>query len=142
MMQPRTGSQIMSGDKKSILSSNSGLTTGGIGAVLTTLVPLLAPDPNSEWRAFLYALAPLVSAMLTYIMLYVINRHGLESPAEAALRNRLERDLKGIDEQLKSPHLSERFKAELIADREETVRKIVNIGKSVEVLPIEVTKEE
>lgn len=141
-MQPHTGSQIMSGDKKSILSSNSGLTTGGIGAVLTTLVPLLAPDSNSEWRPFLYALAPLVSAMLTYIMLYVINRHGLESPAEAALRNRLERDLKGIDEQLESPHLSEKFRAELIADREETVRKIVNIGKNVEVLPIEATKEE
>ncbi|EPG8864220.1 hypothetical protein ACJUDP_08215 [Salmonella enterica] len=132
----------MSDDKKSILSTNSGLTTGGIGAVLTTLVPLIAPDSNSEWRPFLYALAPIVSAGLTYIMLYVINRHGLESPAEAAIRNRLERDLKGIDEQLKSQHLSEQFRAELIEDREKTVRKIVNIGKTVEVLPSNSVKNE
>jgi len=132
----------MSDDKKNILSTNSGLTTGGLGAVLTTLVPLIAPEQNSEWRPFLYALAPLVSAAMTYIMLYVINRHGLESPAEAALRNRLERDLKGIDEQLKSPHVSETFRAELIKDREETVRKIVNIGKNVEVLPSSTVKED
>ncbi|EHE9376048.1 TPA: hypothetical protein P7V13_002206 [Salmonella enterica] len=136
------GTQKMSDDKKSILSTNSGLTTGGIGAVLTTLVPLIAPDSNSEWRPFLYALAPIVSAGLTYIMLYVINRHGLESPAEAAIRNRLERDLKGIDEQLKSQHLSEQFRAELIEDREKTVRKIVNIGKTVEVLPSNSVKNE
>ncbi|MEZ2378886.1 hypothetical protein [Enterobacter sp. RCC_40] len=132
----------MSDDKKNILSTNSGLTTGGLGAVLTTLVPLLAPEQNSEWRPFLYALAPLVSAGATYIMMYVINRHGLESPAEAALRNRLERDLKGIDEQLKSPHVSEKFRAELIQDREETVRKIVNIGKTVEVIPSGTAKED
>lgn len=136
------GTQKMSDDKKSILSTNSGLTTGGIGAVLTTLVPLISPDSNSEWRPFLYALAPIVSAGLTYIMLYVINRHGLESPAEAAIRNRLERDLKGIDEQLKSQHLSEQFRAELIEDREKTVRKIVNIGKTVEVLPSNSVKNE
>ncbi|MCU6680671.1 hypothetical protein M8320_01405 [Leclercia sp. H6W5] len=136
------GTQKMSDDKKNILSTNSGLTTGGLGAVLTTLVPLIAPEQNSEWRPFLYALAPLVSAAMTYIMLYVINRHGLESPAEAALRNRLERDLKGIDEQLKSPHVSETFRAELIKDREETVRKIVNIGKNVEVLPSSTVKED
>ncbi|EBS5194727.1 hypothetical protein DRD52_13110 [Salmonella enterica subsp. enterica serovar Kentucky] len=142
MMQPHMGTQKMSDDKKSILSTNSGLTTGGIGAVLTTLVPLIAPDSNSEWRPFLYALAPIVSAGLTYIMLYVINRHGLESPAEAAIRNRLERDLKGIDEQLKSQHLSEQFRAELIEDREKTVRKIVNIGKTVEVLPSNSVKNE
>jgi len=123
----------MSDDKKSILTTNSGLTTGGLGAVLTTLVPLLAPDTNSEWRPFLYALAPLVSASLTYLMVYVINRHGLESPAEAALRNRLQRDLKEIEEQLKSPLLSEEFKVELIRDRECTVRQIVNIGKTVQV---------
>lgn len=141
-MQPLMGTQKMSDDKKNILSTNSGLTTGGLGAVLTTLVPLIAPEQNSEWRPFLYALAPLVSAAMTYIMLYVINRHGLESPAEAALRNRLERDLKGIDEQLKSPHVSETFRAELIKDREETVRKIVNIGKNVEVLPSSTVKED
>ncbi|MER1978330.1 hypothetical protein [Pseudocitrobacter faecalis] len=132
----------MSDDKKSIISNNSGLTTGGLGAVLTTLVPLIAPDINSEWRPFLYALAPLVSATLTYLMVYIINRHGLESPAEAALRNRLERDLKGIDEQLKSPHLSDGFRAELIADRESTVRKLVNIGKTVQAISSGTVKDD
>lgn len=123
----------MSDDKKNILSENKGLTTGGIGAVLTTIVPIIAKDPNSEWRPLLYALAPLVSAFMTYIMIWVINRHGLESPAEAALRNRLKRDLNNIDKQLKSPHLSETFKQELITDREKTVRDMVNIGKTLRV---------
>lgn len=123
----------MSDDKKNILNENKGLTTGGIGAVLSTVVPIIAKDPNSEWRPLLYALAPLVSALITYIMIWVINRHGLESPAEAALRNRLKRDLKNIDEQLKSPHLSEAFKQELISDREKTVRDMVNIGKTLHV---------
>ncbi len=36
----------MSDDKKNMLSTNSGLTTGGLGAVLTTLVPLVAPEQN------------------------------------------------------------------------------------------------
>lgn len=95
----------MNDDKKSILTNSSGITTGGLGAVLTTLVPLAAPETDSVWRPFLYALAPLISAFVTYFMVWVINRHGLESPAEASLRNRLERDLKGIDKQLESQHI-------------------------------------
>lgn len=125
----------MSDDKKNILSENKGLTTGGLGAVLTTLVPLFAPEPTSEWRPLLYALAPLASAFLTYIMVWVINRHGLESPAEAALRNSLNRDLSSIDKQLESPHLSEEFRKELMSDREKTVRELVNIGKKLSVKP-------
>lgn len=123
----------MSEEKKNILSENKGLTTGGLGAVLTTLVPLFAPEPTSEWRPLLYALAPLVSAFLTYVMVWVINRHGLESPAEAALRNRLNRDLKSIEKQLDSPHLTEKFRKELIRDHESTVRELVNIGKRTSV---------
>ncbi|HGU6745221.1 TPA: hypothetical protein ACNAFN_002560, partial [Klebsiella quasipneumoniae] len=108
-------------------------------AVLTTLVPLAAPETDSVWRPFLYALAPLISAFVTYFMVWVINRHGLESPAEASLRNRLERDLKGIDKQLESQHITEKFRQELILDREVTVRKIVNIGKNVEVTAVNIS---
>ncbi|ECT1022372.1 hypothetical protein DPO11_20365 [Salmonella enterica] len=129
-------------DKKSILTNGSGITTGGLGAMLTTMVPLIAPGADNEWRPFLYALAPLVSAFVTYIMVYIINRHGLESPAEAAFRNRLERDLKEIDMQLESPHVTEKFRSELLQDREATVRKIVNIGKTVEVTAKNAPKEE
>ncbi|HBR4257298.1 TPA: hypothetical protein L9U77_005065 [Klebsiella pneumoniae] len=129
----------MNDDKKSILTNSSGITTGGLGAVLTTLVPLAAPETDSVWRPFLYALAPLISAFVTYFMVWVINRHGLESPAEASLRNRLERDLKGIDKQLESQHITEKFRKELILDREVTVRKIVNIGKNVEVTAVNIS---
>lgn len=129
----------MNDDKKSILTNSSGITTGGLGAVLTTLVPLAAPETDSVWRPFLYALAPLISAFVTYFMVWVINRHGLESPAEASLRNRLERDLKGIDKQLESQHITDKFRQELILDREVTVRKIVNIGKNVEVTAVNIS---
>ncbi|HBR5187812.1 hypothetical protein AAHU29_06145 [Klebsiella pneumoniae] len=129
----------MNDDKKSILTNSSGITTGGLGAVLTTLVPLAAPETDSVWRPFLYALAPLISAFVTYFMVWVINRHGLEFPAEASLRNRLERDLKGIDKQLESQHITEKFRQELILDREVTVRKIVNIGKNVEVTAVNIS---
>ncbi|EMY3087149.1 hypothetical protein [Raoultella ornithinolytica] len=131
----------MNDDKKSILTNSSGITTGGLGAVLTTLVPLAAPETDSVWRPFLYALAPLISAFVTYFMVWVINRHGLESPAEASLRNRLERDLKGIDKQLESRHITEKFREELILDREATVRKIVNIGKNVEVTAVNIKEK-
>ena len=132
----------MNDDKKSILTNSSGITTGGLGAVLTTLVPLAAPETDSVWRPFLYALAPLISAFVTYFMVWVINRHGLESPAEASLRNRLERDLKGIDKQLESQHITEKFREELILDREDTVRKIVNIGKNVEVTSVNIKEKD
>ncbi|MBC4390466.1 hypothetical protein H8M22_06080 [Klebsiella pneumoniae] len=131
----------MNDDKKSILTNSSGITTGGLGAVLTTLVPLAAPETDSVWRPFLYALAPLISAFVTYFMVWVINRHGLESQAEASLRNRLERDLKGIDKQLESRHITEKFREELILDREATVRKIVNIGKNVEVTAVNIKEK-
>ncbi|WP_068871464.1 hypothetical protein [Edwardsiella tarda] len=75
-------------------------------------------------------------------MVYVINRYGVESPAEAAVRNRLERDLKEIDKQLKSPHLSDKLKKELIDDRDSTVRKLVNIGKTMEVIPLNIEKDD
>ncbi|EBW6088144.1 hypothetical protein A4L73_25735 [Salmonella enterica subsp. enterica serovar Enteritidis] len=132
----------MSDDKQNLLNSNKGLTTGGIGAVLTTLVPLIAPDPNDQLRPFLYASAPLISAFITYLMVWVINRHGLESPAEASFRNSLQRDLKGIEKQLKSPHLTDDFRNELIRDKENTIRKLVNIGKTISVSPVDSSPED
>jgi hypothetical protein len=125
----------VSEEKKNLISSHPGLTTGGLGAVITTLVPALVPDQNSLWRPVLYAAAPLVSAAITYFMAWFVSRHGLETPAEAALRNSLKRDLKSIDEQLKSPNLTESLREELMTDRALTVRQLVNIGKSVKVVP-------
>ena len=125
----------MSEEKKNIIASHPGLTTGGLGAVITTLVPALVPDQDSLWRPVLYAAAPLVSAAITYFMAWFVSRHGLETPAEASYRNSLNRDLKSIDEQLSSGHLTESLRAELLADRAVTVRQLVNIGKSVKVLP-------
>ncbi|MHA6305717.1 hypothetical protein ACX3SV_01190 [Hafnia paralvei] len=120
----------MSNEKKSLLNTNNGVTTGGLGAVLTTLVPAFIPDQSSTWRPVCYALAPIISAMVTYGMAWVISRHGLESPAEAALRNKLERSIKNIDKQLNNDNNSPEFKKELLRDREETVRALVNIGKT------------
>lgn len=124
----------MSEEKKSFISGRNGAAAGGLGALLTTLVPAILPDANDPWRPTLYALAPILSALITYLLNWVINRHGLETPAEASLRNRYERDLKNIDKQLKSENLSEAFRAELLKDRETTVRQLVNIGKTVQVV--------
>ncbi|WMY72753.1 hypothetical protein RHD99_14870 [Buttiauxella selenatireducens] len=125
----------MTEEKKSFLNGKSGAATGGLGALLTTLVPAILPDANDPWRPALYALAPLLSAIITYFANWVINRHGLETPAEAALRNRYERDLKNIDKQLDGPadRISEDFRKELLKDREITIRQLVNIGKTVQV---------
>lgn len=131
----------MSDEKKKSIAGHTEITTGGLGAVLTTLVPLIAPDTNSELRPVLYALAPLISAMITYFMVWVINRHGLESPAEAALRNRLQRDIKEIDEQLKNKHLTPSLEKQLLKERELTVIKLVNIGKTLEVRQAEIENE-
>lgn len=124
----------MSEEKKSFISGRNGAAAGGLGAVLTTLVPAILPDANDPWRPTLYALAPILSAFITYLLNWVINRHGLETPAEASARNRYQRDLKGIDQQLKSENISESFRSELLRDREITVRQLVNIGKTVKVV--------
>lgn len=124
----------MSGDKKNILSSHPGAATGGMGAVLTTLVPALVENHESLWRPVLYACAPLLSAGITYFMSWFISRYGFESPIQAELRKDLKRDLDSIDEQLESPHISDKFKQELIADREVTVRQLVNLGKTIKVV--------
>lgn len=124
----------MSEEKKSFLTAKNGAATGGLGALLTTLVPAILPEANDPWRPVLYAFAPILSAILTYFLNWVINRHGLETPAEASLRNRYERDLRNIDKQLKSEHLSREFQSDLLRDREMTVRQLVNIGKTVQVI--------
>ncbi|QWU34877.1 hypothetical protein KQJ82_18995 [Serratia ureilytica] len=124
----------MSDKKQSVISGRNGAATGGLGAVLTTLVPAILPDANDPWRPTLYALAPIISAIITYLLNWVINRHGLETPAEASARNRYQRDLKSIDKQLKSEHISESFRSELMKDREITVRQLVNIGKTMQVV--------
>lgn len=124
----------MNEEKKSFISGRNGAAAGGLGAVLTTLVPAILPDANDPWRPTLYALAPILSAIITYLLNWVINRHGLETPAEASARNRYQRDLRSIDKQLKSENISESFRAELLKDREITVRQLVNIGKTVQVV--------
>ena len=123
----------MSEGKKSLLTTSNGITTGGIGALLTTLVPVIIPDAENKWRPALYAMAPIVSSIITYLMSWVVSRFGFESPAEAALRTRFERDIKSIEKQLGSKHLTPEFRCELMQDREKTVRQLVNIGKKVRV---------
>lgn len=129
----------MSEEKKSFLTAKNGAATGGLGALLTTVVPVILPEATDPWRPVLYAFAPILSAFITYLANYVISRHGLETPAEASLRNRYERDLKNIDRQLDAPtdRLTPEFRAELLKDREATVRQLVNIGKTVQVIEID-----
>lgn len=126
----------MSDNKKSKLTTHTCLTTGGLGALLTTIVPALIPDEDSLWRPVLYATAPIVSAGVAYLIAWFASRHGLESPAEAALRNSLERDLRNIDKQLNNKHITSQLKDKLLREREKTVLKIVNIGKNIQVTPV------
>lgn len=124
----------MSEDRKSIITSHPGATTGGLGAVLTTIVPAIIQNQDSLWRPVLYALAPIVSAIIAYLMGWFISRYGFESSAEAELRKSLNRDLKNIDNQLKNKDLlTDELERELLHDRHITVRQLVNIGKTVKV---------
>lgn len=118
----------MSSEKKPFGTIKNGMTTGGLGAFLSLFIPALVPDAESPWRTICYAAVPGISAAITYFMVWVTSRYGLETPAEASLRARCNRDLKNIDKQLASPHLSDSFKVTLISDREKIVRKLVNIG--------------
>ncbi|PBI78948.1 hypothetical protein A9993_04070 [Rahnella victoriana] len=123
----------MSEDSKSLLKPSNGIATGGLGAVLTLFVPAILPDPENVWRPALYALAPLISAAITYPITWLISRHGFESPAEATLRNKYSRDLKSINKQLKDPLITENLRLALLEEREKTVLQLVNIGKTVKV---------
>lgn len=131
----------MSEDKKSPIATHTGLTTGGLGALLTTIVPALIPDKDSLWRPVLYAAAPILSAGIAYLVAWFVSRHGFESPAEASLRNSLERDLKSIDTQLNNKHMTKQLKDKLLIDREKTVLQIVNIGKKIQVSSVSTVSE-
>lgn len=123
----------MSDEKKPLSTKNKVVTTGGLGAVLTTLVPAIISDPTNPWRPVLYALAPILSAALIYIGSWLINRHGLESPAEAALRNSLEREIKEIDKELESTNISPALRKKLLTERESAVLQKVSIGRKFKV---------
>lgn len=120
----------MSEDKKSSGPVTSTLSTGGIGIILSGLVAYFVPDTKSDIAKLLYLFIPLVSAFLTYVMCWVIARHGLESPEDAAKRKQYLRDLATIDSQLASVHTSAEFREKLLRAREMTVELMINIGKN------------
>lgn len=128
----------MSDDKKSTSPVTSTLSTGGFGIILSGLVAFFVPDANSGLAKLLYLFIPLISAGLTYILCWVIARHGLESPEDAAKRKQCLRDLKTIDEQLASKHTTDEFRQKLLRSRESTVEIMINIGKNSTANPLPV----
>ncbi|ENO7474962.1 TPA: hypothetical protein F6W26_22945 [Citrobacter amalonaticus] len=126
----------MSDDKKSTSPVTSTLSTGGFGIILSGLVAFCVPDANSGLAKLLYLFIPLISAGLTYILCWVIARHGLESPEDAAKRKQCLRDLKTIDEQLASKHTTDEFRQKLLRSREATVEIMINIGKNSTANPL------
>jgi len=134
----------MSEDKKSSGPVTSTLSTGGIGIILSGLVAYFVPDTNSDTAKLLYLFIPLLSAFLTYVMCWMIARHGLESPEDAAKRKQYLRDLATIDSQLASVHTSAEFREKLLRSREMTVELMINIGKNStstpSVLPVQAEK--
>ncbi|USM07714.2 hypothetical protein [Enterobacter sp. Crenshaw] len=120
----------MSEDKKSSGPVTSTLSTGGIGIILSGLVAYFVPDTKSDTAKLLYLFIPLLSAVLTYLMCWVIARHGLESPEDAAKRKQYLRDLATIDSQLASVHTTPEFREKLLRAREMTVELMISIGKN------------
>ncbi|MCS5828245.1 hypothetical protein LNO09_09495 [Klebsiella variicola] len=119
----------MANDKKTTSQVSSTLSTGGIGIILSGLVTYFVPETKSGLAKLLYLFIPFVSAILTYLMAWVIARHGLESPEDAAKRANFLRDLATIDAELANDNNSEEFKEKLRKSREKTVEMMINIGK-------------
>ncbi|EPN9382566.1 hypothetical protein ACVS9Z_000791 [Cronobacter dublinensis] len=131
----------MSEDKKSSGPVTSALSTGGIGIILSGLVAYFVPDTNSDIAKLLYLFIPFLSALITYFMCWVIARHGLESPADAAKRKQYLRDLATIDSQLASVYTTEEFREKLLRAREMTVEMMINIGKNSTAIPPSLTSQ-
>lgn len=119
----------MADEKKPTSQVSTTLSTGGIGIILSGLVTYFVPETNSGLAKLLYLFIPFVSAILTYLMCWVIARHGLESPEDAAKRANCLRDLATIDAQLADDNNSIEFKEKLRKSRELTVEIMINIGK-------------
>ncbi|AUY66533.1 hypothetical protein BKY56_018065 [Klebsiella pneumoniae] len=129
MKPKRTGADAVASDKKSTSQVSSTLSTGGIGIILSGLVTYFVPESKSGLAKLLYLFIPFVSAILTYLMAWVIARHGLESPEDAAKRANCLRDLATIDAELANSNNSDEFKKKLRKSREKTVEMMINIGK-------------
>lgn len=125
-------------DPKPISTTKSTLSTGGWGAILSLLVGAVFTDPKSHWSTVAYALVPFIAAVLTYIMNWAIARHGLESPEDAAKRAQCKRDLKEIERQLRSSHMTPSIKKTLMASKERTIGILVSIG-SDKATPVDTT---
>ena len=126
----------MSDEKKPTSPVTSTLSTGGFGIILSGLVTFCVPDANSNLAKLLYLIIPLISAILTYILCWVIARHGLESPEDAAKRKQCLRDLETIDKQLASKYTTDEFRQKLLRSRETTVEIMINIGKNSTANPL------
>lgn len=131
----------MSNNKRMSSTTNGIMTTGGLGALFTVAVQAIFPE-QSDWKNVSLAAIPMISAIITYFSAWFINRHGLESPADAATRARLLRDLKTVDKQLKVKGISTEFKYYLKLQRENTVKQLINIGKSTQVIEVHADAED
>ncbi|MBC3378473.1 hypothetical protein H8I69_04990 [Serratia fonticola] len=132
----------MSGESKSMSATGTTITTGAVGAMLSVTVPALITGPDDAWRTVAYAAVPIISAIITYLMNWVICRHGFESPADASKRAKCLRDLKTIDEQLQSPNASPAMKKILLKERDKTVTLLISIGKESIASPPTVSTDE
>ncbi|MBO8132474.1 hypothetical protein [Dickeya fangzhongdai] len=118
----------MSAPSKHLSTGQATTSTGGFGAVLSVLVGSIFPESSSEWRSFAYAVVPGIAAVITYLMSWVISRHGLESPEDAGKRAKCKRDLKEIDNLLKSGGLTPEIEEKLKKSKERTIEILVSIG--------------
>ncbi|MGP3593097.1 hypothetical protein [Vagococcus sp. WN89Y] len=119
----------MSTDSKPLSTGKAAIVTTGWGAILSVIAQAIFTDPNNPWRTVAFALVPGCSAVITYFMNWVISRHGLESPEDAAKRSKCKRDLKEIEKLLKGK-ITPQIKATLLKRKERTIEILVSIGSN------------
>ena len=116
-------------EKKGTSPVTSTLSTGGLGAIFSGIVTIFWSVSHPDLSKALYLVIPIFSAGLTYIMNWVIARHGLESPEDAAKRAKCQRDIDVINKHLENDSYSSEFKAQLVREKEKTVLIMISIGK-------------
>lgn len=117
----------MSTDSKPLSTGKAAVATSGVGAILSLVAGAIFTDPNNQWRTVVFALVPGTAIAITYFMNWLISRHGLETPEDAAKRSKCNRDLKEIEKHLKG-NISAELEKKLIAKKERTIEILVSIG--------------
>lgn len=83
---------------------------GAIGGLMILGVPLVSKDP--ELVTLLNAGVPILSAVISYFLTYLVNRFGFESPQDAALRKKIKTSIKVAKRQIKCSESTEEMKNE------------------------------